>query len=252
MNTPAHVASAHLLGNALKQTLATRRGGLRSYVPKRSLHETFIEPALKVLQARGVQIRFDDPLSAVAAGSRVSELQTRSGIVALSSRDAVVLALPPWAPVLQPFLSNSFKPAPSPIVNVHFQVDLAETPPAMIGLIGGNAHWAFSRPGLISVTVSADQDLADMEHPKVAAHLWSDVRLALGLTDKSMPPYRVIVERRATPLQDASFVLNRPGHRTAAKNLFLAGDWVDTGLPCTLESAVRSGVEAAKQAQNLS
>ncbi|MBT5239217.1 MAG: FAD-dependent oxidoreductase [Rhodospirillaceae bacterium] len=252
MNTSADQASAYLLGKALGQAVATRRGGLRSYVPKTSLHDTFIEPALKVLKAAGAQIRFDTPLSAVTANSHVVELRMRSEKIAVLPHDSVVLALPPWAPAILPFLGEAFKPEASPIVNAHFQMDLEEPPPAMVGLIGGTAHWLFTRPGVVSVTVSADQSLADAEHGEIAARLWSDACLALNLNDQSAPPSRVIVERRATPIQDASFVLNRPGPRTHAENLFLAGDWVDTGLPCTLESAVRSGVSAADYSRNIS
>ena len=251
MNTPADRASAYLLGRALRQALATRQGGLRSYVPKTSLHDTFIEPALTVLNAAGAQVLFDAPVSTVTVGDRVNELQIRYEKITISPRDSVVLALPPWAPAIQPFLNKGFKPEPSPIVNVHFQVDLHEQPPTMIGLTGGTAHWLFTRPGLVSITVSADQKLANEEHSLIAARLWSDACLALNLSDQSVPPFRVIVERRATPIQDASFVLNRPKPRTGVENLFLAGDWVDTGLPCTLESAVRSGVSAADYSRNI-
>lgn len=251
MNTPADRASAYLLGRALQQVLVTRRGGLRSYVPKTSLHNTFIDPALKALESAGAQIRFDTPVSSVMAGARVDELKLRSEKVVVAPDDAVVLALPPWAPALHPFLGKTFAPEPSPIVNVHFKVDLPKHAPAKVGLIGGTAHWLFTRPVLVSVTVSADQSLSDLEHSEIADRLWSDVRLALKLREQLTPLYRVIIERRATPYQDASFVLNRPGHRTDVENLFLAGDWVDTGLPCTLESAVKSGVSAAAYSRNI-
>jgi uncharacterized protein with NAD-binding domain and iron-sulfur cluster len=60
-----------------------------------------------------------------------------------------------------------------------------------------------------------------------------------------MPPWQIVRERRATfaatPAQNAK----RPGVRTAWRNLALAGDWTDTGLPATIESAVRSGTWAA-------
>lgn len=48
----------------------------------------------------------------------------------------------------------------------------------------------------------------------------------------------------ATPEQDA----RRPGAATAWRNLWLAGDWTATGLPATIEGALRSGERAAKLA----
>jgi hydroxysqualene dehydroxylase len=54
----------------------------------------------------------------------------------------------------------------------------------------------------------------------------------------------VVREPRATfslaPGQPA-----RPAPETAVPGFFLAGDWIDTGLPATIESAVRSGHRAA-------
>ena len=60
-----------------------------------------------------------------------------------------------------------------------------------------------------------------------------------------MPPWQIVRERRATfaatPAEDAK----RPGAKTAWRNLFLAGDWTQTGLPATIEGAIRSGNRAA-------
>lgn len=251
MNTPPSSASAHILGKALRQTMTTWRGGLRSYVPKTSLQQTFIDPALKFLESAGAPIYFDAPVSIGTDNARVIELQTRSEKIEISDGESVALAVTPWAPVTKPFLDEAFNPEPSSIVNVHYKVDTADATPAMIGIVGGTSQWLFCRHGLISVTVSADQELARMEHDVIAEKLWPDVRMALDLSDSLTPPNRVIIERRATPLQDPAFAINRPGPRTNTENLFLAGDWVDTGLPCTLESAVRSGVKAAELAQNL-
>ena len=60
-----------------------------------------------------------------------------------------------------------------------------------------------------------------------------------------MPPWQIVKEKRATfaatPAQDAK----RPAAKTRWRNLLLAGDWTQTGLPATIEGAVRSGETAA-------
>ena len=60
-----------------------------------------------------------------------------------------------------------------------------------------------------------------------------------------LPPWQIVKEKRATfaatPAQNAK----RPGSRTKWANVLLAGDWIQTGLPATIEGAVRSGYKAA-------
>jgi uncharacterized protein with NAD-binding domain and iron-sulfur cluster len=78
----------------------------------------------------------------------------------------------------------------------------------------------------------------------MAQKIWRDVATVAGLPDR-LPPWQIVRERRATfaatPEQNAL----RPAAETSWDNLFLAGDWTATGLPATLESAVRSGYRAA-------
>ena len=89
------------------------------------------------------------------------------------------------------------------------------------------------------------EDSAD----ELAAIVWLNVRDALKLPpemDRQIPPFRVVKEKRATfaatPAQD----LRRPVAKTAVPNLVLAGDWTKTGLPATIEGAIRSGRTAAE------
>jgi uncharacterized protein with NAD-binding domain and iron-sulfur cluster len=60
-----------------------------------------------------------------------------------------------------------------------------------------------------------------------------------------MPAVRIVKEKRATFAQVPAALAMRARARTQLANLFLAGDWTDTGLPATIESAVRSGHLAA-------
>jgi len=63
-----------------------------------------------------------------------------------------------------------------------------------------------------------------------------------------LPPHRIIKERRATFAQTPASLRLRPGMRTHLNNLFLAGDWTNTGLPATIEGAIQSGFKAADAA----
>ncbi len=119
----------------------------------------------------------------------------------------------------------------------------------MLGLINATAEWLFRFPGRLAVTVSDADRLLDMPREALARLIWAEVVAATGLPAEPMPAWQVIREKRATfaalPEQDAL----RPGTRTPLANLFLAGDWTATGLPATIEGALRSGTTAAVAAR---
>ena len=109
----------------------------------------------------------------------------------------------------------------------------------------GVAQWLFVRHDIASVTVSAADDLADQAAELIGDRVWTDVSRALELPSAPVPPFRVVKERRATFAQTPAAMLLRAKTQSSLANLCLAGDWTDTGLPATIESAVRSGHAAA-------
>jgi hypothetical protein len=131
------------------------------------------------------------------------------------------------------------------IVNAHFRVEPLAHSPQMLGIINGTAEWIFAFPGKFSATISDAGRLFDMPRTELAAAIWRDIAKVSGLSADDVPPWQIVRERRATfaatPEQNAL----RPSAETSSANLFLAGDWTATGLPATLESAVRSGYRAA-------
>ncbi|HEX2762067.1 MAG TPA: FAD-dependent oxidoreductase, partial [Rhizomicrobium sp.] len=133
------------------------------------------------------------------------------------------------------------------IVNAHFRIVPPAGAPLMLGVIGGTAEWIFSFPDRVSVTISAAEALVDEDREVLAGRIWGDIARALKI-DGPMPPWQIVKEKRATfaatPAQDAL----RPGPRGPIRNIFLAGDWTQTGLPATIEGAIRSGETAARLA----
>jgi len=246
LNTPPEEALASLLARVVDETLLRGGQACIPLVPAVGLSETFVDPAIAWLEARGATI---------AAGRRASDIVVRDGRASafraggetnsLASTDAIVLAVP--APVAGELLPQITTPdAFQAIVNVHFGVTPERAPPRFVGIIGGTAEWVFVKPGHVSVTISAANRLVDRPAETLAAAVWPEVCRAVGLGG-AMPAWRVVKERRATIAATYAQEARRPGVRTPFANIVLAGDWTATGLPGTIEGAIRSGRAAAAE-----
>jgi squalene-associated FAD-dependent desaturase len=242
LNTPPDVALATLLGAVMRETLLRGGSACIPVFPREGLSESLVDPAVAWLITHGGNVQFSRRVAGLEiVANRVIALATHDGIVPV---DAVVLAVPPW--VATDLLSDLTAPNEfQAILNIHFRVDAEHHEPGFIGLIGGTAEWVFVKHGHVSVTISAANRLVDQDAATIAAAVWPEVQAALGLTG-SMPPWRVVKERRATFAATAEQERRRPGPRTALANLALAGDWTATGLPATIEGAIRSGRAAAE------
>jgi len=97
------------------------------------------------------------------------------------------------------------------------------------------------------VTISAGDELIDRPREELASEIWREVAALTGLPPE-LPPARVVKEKRATFAATPGQNAKRPLARTRWANLALAGDWVRTGLPATIEGAARSGDAAASLA----
>jgi squalene-associated FAD-dependent desaturase len=244
LNTAPEEASADLAGALMRETFA--KGGRQIYplVATPSLASAFVDPALDRLRQSGAEIRLGRSLRTVRLeADKVTGLIFDEAEETVGPQDRVIFAIPPWT--VQKLLPGVTAPqAFRAIVNAHFRIVPPADAPIMVGLIGGTAEWVFAFNDRLSVTVSAADHLMEMDIDALTALLWRDVSTVHNLSGP-VPPCRIVKERRATfaatPAQNAM----RPSVRTAWSNLFLAGDWVDTGLPATIEGALRSGEAAA-------
>lgn len=245
LNTDAREGSAELAGAIVRETLAKGGRACAPRIADPSLDAAFIAPALAYLAAHGAEVRVGRRVEAIdTQGDRASAFRIGGEAMSVGADDAVIVATPAWTtPALLPGT-----PAPdafSSIVNGHFRIDPPAGAPRMVGVIGGAAQWLFAFEGRISTTISGADAVVDMPREEMAAALWRDVAKVYGLGPE-MPPWQIVKERRATFVATPEQVAKRPPARSRLRNLVLAGDWTDTGLPATIEGAIRSGHKAAE------
>jgi squalene-associated FAD-dependent desaturase len=244
LNVDPPLGSAGLAGAVVRETLLAGGQACRPLIAREGLSAVLVEPAIKLLQDKGASIRFGHELHDFAmSADSIGELKFGDDTITVEPGDAVVMAIPPRpASTLLPGLK-----APSKfraIVNAHFRFDPPKDMPPILGVIGGLVEWLFAFPQRLSVTISNADRLVEMPREELAQAIWRDICKAAGVQGE-LPAWQIVRERRATfeatPEQNAL----RPGPSTSWKNLFLAGDWTDTGLPATIEGSVRSGNRAA-------
>ena len=244
LNTKPEIGSARLAGAVIRETLAMGGKHYRPRIAEPTLTAAFIDPAIAYLEARGGSVRLGERLVGVeTTDDAITRLRFSGGEREVAEGERIVLATPPW--ITQSLLPEV--PAPDEfkaIVNAHYRIAPPPGAAKMVGVIGGSVEWVFAFEDRLSVTVSGADDLVDKGREELAELFWRDVAKVHGL-GPDLPPWQIVKEKRATfaatPEQDAK----RPGARTRWGNLVLAGDWTDTGLPATIEGAIRSGHKAA-------
>ncbi len=244
LNTDPPESSAALTAALLRETLAAGGKACRPLFAGYGLARSFVDPALAVLAARGSAVRFGDRLRAIIFdGARAVALDFDGAPQTLGADDSVIVAVPPWiAKDLLPGVTapDEFRS----ILNVHFLIAPPRGQPAILGVVNAEIEWLFAFPDRLSVTISNADRLIDRPRDELAAEIWREPAALTGLP-RGLPPWQIVKEKRATfaatPAQNAK----RPDSRTRWVNVVLAGDWIQTGLPATIEGAVRSGYKAA-------
>jgi len=211
----------------------------------------YAEPAREYIEARGGIVRAGAPGTVRIDGDAVIGVKTADEEWLV---DRVVSAVPWFAiaelfpgdpPALAEMLRRASGMAASPIVTVNLWFDRPVIDEPFIGLPGRMLQWAFAKESHVSL-VSSGAD-AILRHTNAEL-----IALAHGELLAALPESRAARLTRATVIREprATFSLapgqpSRPPTETAVRGLVLAGDWIDTGLPATIESAVRSGHMAA-------
>jgi len=255
LNTPPESASAQVFLNVLRDSLGAARSASDLLLPRVDLSRLFPEPASSYVASRG---------GSVLTGERVTGIETTgSGFTVRSSGGEhgfthLVCALPPYhagaflvgisalADVAEAVERLEYQPIYS--VYLCYPVE-RRLPVPMLGFESALLQWAFDRGalsgqrGVIGAVISAEGAHQDLQQDELARLVHQELQQQLGLLPEPLW-HRVIAEKRATFACTPG--LKRPEARTPLRNFYLAGDYVASEYPGTIESAVRSGVAAAR------
>lgn len=236
------------------------REGWRVEIPRVALDELYGRRLEAWLAEQGAQVKLSAPAVKLAMdGGRATGCILRGGgridadetILAVAFHRAVAL-LPREALELDPQLERIARLEASPITSVHLWYDRPVMEWPHLVAVGRTVQWLFRRAGeagggYVQAVISASRALASQGSEAIEKRVVADVAEMLPRARKaSLVHARVVTERRATFSVAPGVDRLRPGCRTRTPGLWLAGDYVQTGWPATMEGAVRSGYLAAE------
>lgn len=225
-------------------------------IPAVNLNELLVDDALKFFQMKNVNVILNKRIVRISTNEKIDKLIAEDGSEVIS--DLYLSAVPFFAFKKlfdeTTYYENNFKSEllkSSSIVSVHlfFQEKIPEDMIPynsfnMTGLIGTIVQWIFKRSDRhLSLVISGADDLqvTDMSHEDILELCVKDLMQTVEGFDKLIvSDYKVIKEKRATFIPDHVSNELRSGQKTKYDNLFIAGDWTNTGMPATIESAVTS------------
>jgi uncharacterized protein with NAD-binding domain and iron-sulfur cluster len=196
----------------------------------------------------------------------VSGCQLKSG--ECLEADCYISAVPPSAlgrilplEARRRYFPNLLALASSPIVSMNLWFDRPVINRPFVGLLGTRVQWLFNRDLIchsvkesnhVALVISAAYKYVDCTREELVELACAELRsLVPDAKGAKLLHSRVVKEREATISHTIESDRIRPGANTPIHNLILAGDWTDTGLPATIESAVMSGRRAAEAASKI-
>ena len=261
LNTPVAEASAQVFANVLRDSLAADATASELLIPRVDLSELFPVPAARFLAVRRGKLR---------TGTAVEGIRREQGRFFLDGdpgragyQQVVIATAPHHAGALLASVGDCKRLAAQidalptePIVSVFLALgEGVRLPHPMIGLANGPAQWAFDRgqlggrTGLLACVISAHGAHEALSREELILAVHKQLEDELGRRLPAPEWSQAITEKRATFACRPGLL--RPGCRTPVPGLWLAGDYIESDYPATLESAARSGVAAAEQVLRL-
>ncbi|HVZ80004.1 MAG TPA: hydroxysqualene dehydroxylase HpnE [bacterium] len=264
MNLAADRVPTGGIGEVLHRIFFRTRRDSALAVPAQPLGELGFPRVKPFLEDHSGRIHFNEGIQSFRVQGGAFELTSRSGKT--FTADALIWAIPPsnlsalWPERIWDRPKDWVRLGKSPIVSVHVILSGAVTDEPMVGLPGAKFEWVFNRNSdwgwsgkageqYLSFTASAAEGLGTMKDAELVELAMRELRERCpAAKDLQVRHFKATREMAATFRWTLETGPLRPGCETPFPNVFLAGDWTDTGLPATIEGACLSGHRAAKAA----
>jgi uncharacterized protein with NAD-binding domain and iron-sulfur cluster len=247
LNTSIEKASAKIFIDILKQIFLNGNKAATIVLPKYGLSESYCKNAEEYILKNGGEIILSEPVEKIIISEdRVTEIHSSKKV--FLDIDFVISAIPAFA--LNRIVDDEnrisipdFKY--QSILNIHLWLKENKIPVGFFGLINSPLHWVFNKRSHLNIVTSDANELVNKSDEDIIKMVKDEMKKFFLLDSELITGYKIIKEKRATFIPSNDILDKRPNQRTQIKNLALAGDWVNTGLPSTIESAVKSGKVAA-------
>ena len=241
---------------------AAHRDAADVWVPRRPLSQLFGQRMRAWLTKRGVRFQTQTPVRSIDPCDRGVELRTGRGD--RLNVDAVVLAVP-WVAATKLLDAAGIATTPprqgetlrsSPITGLHLWFDRPLTDLPHVVFVDAVIHWLFADPlggqgdraeppeHYYQVVISGSHDLADRPE-ELLKKVLGELSVAFAGVDAVLRRHKLVTDPHSVFSVTPAGQRRRPGAVTSDRRVVLAGDWVRTGWPATMEGAVRSGQIAA-------
>ncbi|MCA0390105.1 MAG: hydroxysqualene dehydroxylase HpnE [Bacteroidetes bacterium] len=250
MNSPPEKTSALIFAKVLREIFLKGKNNSKIIVPKCGLSELFVDNAIKLIEEKGGSVNFGNPLESIdTVVGRVVSLKFRDRTI--ENPENTVLAIPHFALKKIDGISGVFPEIEngemeySSITTFHLKLNNNPLNTEFVALINSPVQWVFNHGDYITTVTSASTDWNAKEEPEIIKIVLSELENCLGIKPSTVTAHKMIKEKRATFVCGGKNLDYRLPSQTGLENLYLAGDWTDTGLPATIEGAVMSGKTAA-------
>ncbi|MEZ4845905.1 MAG: FAD-dependent oxidoreductase [Bdellovibrionota bacterium] len=260
LNIDPDQAPANLLAVVLQEGFLKSRENSRVGLANVGLSDMYANPAKVYIEAHRGEVRSREGVDEVLIeGDQVQGVRLHSGETIPCSR--VVVTVPPSAlqkikfnhEAVQKLVFKTSELKPSPILSLHVWGEFPKVDFPYMGFWGTNFHWAFQKSSVYghedtkhwTLVASSAVHFEEHDKQKMIQVAEDELRTIPGFESVKITRAKLVRELEATWVPPLSNSSSRLKTRTPVKGLYFAGDWTDTGLPCTIESAVFSGHLAA-------